>query len=315
MIFVFGGAGFIGRGIVKRLLDEGKQVVVVDNLVVEPVDPVDERAIFIRGDVRRRHDIMMNVPLRQFLTQDHIETIYWLPAKQGYSEDWSTFGTVNIASAYLLFESLNSIRKQVGRIVLSSSQAIYSPGLKVSEEHPKEAASVYGQTKWFQEQAFFQLARSLSIQLVALRYSIVLGAGQSTQSSESGILRNWYRRCKRGELPEVYGRGKQVRDFVHVEDVVEANLLAARTPLPEDMSQVALNVGGYPASVMQMAQLFGEITTWTKFHSVGERRPGGEFSLTSSSDRAKQYLGWEPRLSLSRQVRDFVEGCKRLGKL
>lgn len=305
-----GGAGFIGRPIARRLLADGWTVCVADSLVIRPEEPLPSGVEFWTCDVRWHSQLQAAVAWAR------PEVIFWLAARQGYGMDWRQFASVNVTPAYGLAEVLRDEPAGPGvrRIVLASSQAVYAPGLNVPEDGLRVPTSVYGLSKLQQEAAFEHFALAGGPPVVALRPSVVLGRGQAVQSSESGVLRNWARSAAAGAEPEIYGTGEHVRDFVHVEDVARAFLLAgqdrpgdARAPFQ------ALNLGGHAESLLGLAGRFHEAWGGGPAPVVLGRdvRPGGEFSMTSSSKAAEAALGWRPELGLDRQVMDFVRGVRR----
>ena len=311
---VVGGAGFIGRPICRRLLALGWDVWVADNLAIRPEEPIPDGVRFHWADVRYYSQIVLALEVSK------PDVLFWLAAHQGYGPDWKWFGSVNIVSAYALAEALreaDAAGRPVRRVVLASSQAVYAPGMQVHEDHPKVPTSVYGLSKWQQEQAFEHFARAGGPPTVALRPSIVLGRGQAVQSSESGVLRNWARAALAGRRPEIYGTGEHVRDFVHVEDVARAFVRAAQqAPGGTRAPFVALNLGGPSMSLLELARRFQVAWGGSLEPEVlgREIRPGGEFSMTSDPSAAWEALGgWVPGLGIEQQVGDFVAGVRAAG--
>jgi UDP-glucose 4-epimerase len=305
-ILVVGGAGFVGRDLVRNLIDYQYRVVVLDNLTIEPSEklPLSTRCYLQIGDCRKPNDI--KTAIMSMAEVDPIEYIYWLAAKQGYDNLWSEFGSTNVNSAYGFFEMLPTLYPwRPKRIILASSQAIYSPATLVREYSATIPPSVYGMSKLCQEKSFFTLAAQLKIPVVALRYSIILGRGQSLQSTESGILRNWYRAWVEGREPEIYGDGCQIRDFVHISDVTKANILALTSSYLAGGG--VLNIGGIPSTIIDVAEIFHQETGCRKPRILNnDVRPGGEYSLTSDSHLANTYLKWAPTVTLKEQIHDFV---------
>lgn len=297
------GVGFIGTATGNRLVHNGWDVVGFDDGMIERESEVE----FPVG----HGDVCNPGHIGDFLRHHRPEVIFWFPARQGYGFDHSDFARVQLLGTYSLFEALDKIPwgDTPKRIVLASSQAIYDPGVNVKEDRNQFPPSVYGWSKHQQEEAFhwFCMTRRY-IDCVALRYSIVLGPGQALQSTESGLLRNWYRKWKAGEAPEIYGVGTQLRDFVHVEDVAEANILAATC---EDAPS-AFNIGGNSASISDMAKWFMEMTDCVTPVVLGtSQRPGGEYSMVSCSQYAKAVLGWESKHAPAVCMRDFLDSAKR----
>jgi UDP-glucose 4-epimerase len=298
-VLVVGGAGFIGRKLTRRLNNLGFAVNIFDDESIIPAEEPSGYREYFRSSIMFLEDLM--VAIRE--TTPSI--IYWLVSRQGYLEDWHEYGSTNVAGAYNFFSVLNRLGKTFhpNRIVLSSSQAIYLAGLRRKEKDPKIPPSVYGITKLQQEQAFHHFADTLSVEVVALRYSVVLGDGQSMQASESGILRNWYREVRQGKPPTIYGDGEQIRDFVHVDDVVEANVLAGTSELGRSR---AYNVAGFPQKIAQLAAAFQEVSGCADPVALGKDvRPGGEYGLTSDHSLIWGELGWAPKKSIQAQVGDF----------
>lgn len=290
-IAIFGGAGFIGRHLARKLLSLGHKIVVIDNLCVEPAEPLPKGVAFVKANTR---DLVIRAALNH-----GPEVIYWLQAKQGYKNSWKTYAHENIEPVYNFFRAVELNQTRIKKIILASSQAVYEPGLDRDEGSIASPPSVYGMTKLQQEHAFRLFCNIYNIQLIALRYSIVLGAGQSMKSTESGVLRNWYRAYKRGERPKIYGDGKQIRDFVSVSDVTAFNARA----LNLEFSRI-MNVYGFRTTILGLFKIFRSITKCRNAEILGtDIRPGGEFDMTSTTF----YNVRKPVVGLRRQVKDFVD--------
>jgi len=295
------GAGFIGTATGNRIHEDGGEVVGADNWMIKS----GERQLFDCQTV----DVRKPKNVEAFISAYRPPVIFWFPARQGYKMDHAAFADVQVRGTYSLFQALDALKEdgyRPDRIVLASSQAIYSPGVDAPEGHPKDPPSVYGFSKLQQEEAFRWFCRSREIVCLAMRYSIVLGPGQALQSTESGLLRNWNRCLKDRKAPEIYGDGEQLRDFVHIDDVARANIQAAKYPVSE-----SFNIGGQTRSVKEMAAAFDSMTDCKTPVVTGKaERPGGEYSMTSSSSYAKERLKWEAIADPEACMRDFLDYAK-----
>lgn len=315
-VLVVGGLGFVGRALVRALQREkhrihittSQQVTAIDDESVKPFERFDaweekERPIYEKVDVRKPKDI------RQVLRRVKPAVIYWLAARQGYDRDWANYAKVNVAASYTFWESFQWNGCHLPeKVVLASSQAVYAPAEAVRETYPAVPPSVYGLTKLQQEQAFFHFANQFGVPLVALRYSIILGGGQSMQSTESGILRNWWRDYKADRPPQVYGAGTHLRDFVSIGDVTRANLAALRYPVSE-----IFNIGGPEVTIKEMARIFSEEAGAMAPEVTGkDHRPGGEYSLYSDSSKARELLKWQARDSVRDMIRGFIASLREI---
>lgn len=299
-VAIFGGIGFIGRAIAKTLLEHQDKVYIADNWSVIPEEDPPKGAFKSCVDVRDPSRI------GEFLTGVKPDIVFWLAARQGYYSDYSSFATTNINGVYAFFEAIEENGNRP-KVILASSQAVYAPGLDRTEESDTAPPSVYGFSKLQQERAFKTFCEWYSMPLIVLRYSIVLGPGQSLQSSESGVLRNWWRAYRQGISPRIYGDGRQIRDFVHVDDVTEANLLAV------DYGESGLfNIGGDRASIINLFRAFQRATGCKDAVHTKAVRPGGEYSMTSQSLLAHQKLGWQIYKAYESQVEDFVDSRRHL---
>lgn len=335
---VTGGAGFIGSHIADALLARGCEVRVLDNL--EPrVHPRGRPAYlsreieFLEGDVRDR------AALERALVG--AEIVFHLAAYQDYMPDYSKFFHSNVVSTALLFEIIREKHLPVHKIIVASSQSVYGEGQYRCAEHGlilpearpvaqldrgdwdlrcpnchgalipvllREAhanpAGPYGISKFAQELAALRLGKILGIHTVALRYSIVQGARQSFYNAYSGICRIFTRAFRSGQAPVIFEDGKQLRDYVHISDVVAANLLVADDPRADGQ---AFNVGsGRATSVVEYARVLRQ-----KMNApVAPEIPGvyrvGDVRHTVSSIAKLQALGWNVTKGLDEIFADYL---------
>jgi UDP-glucose 4-epimerase len=304
---LFGGAGFIGREVTRCLSGDDFVTVCADNNDVEPEDKSP-------ASVSRVCDVRSSNSIYKLLLCYKPPAIFWFPARQGYYADYSNFARTQYVGTYALFEAIDKVSGYIPEaIILSSSQAIYSPCRGASENSEKRPPSVYGLSKLHQEKAFRWFCRHRAIPFVALRYSIVLGGGQALQSTESGVIRNWFRAWHRDRRGEVYGKGTQYRDFVHVKDVAESNILALRFAT-ELGACGEFNISGPEMSINDAFSVWKKLTgcrdSKVLDHDV---RPGGEYDMTSHCGLANAVLKWNAKRGFEEMLKDFLESAKKRG--
>lgn len=343
-VLVIGGAGFIGSHLVDRFLQEGFQVRVLDSLETR-IHPqgkpayLSPQAEFIQGDVTDREALLH--ALRG------VDVVSHQAAYQDYMPDFSRFLHVNAVGTALLYELIVGERLKVKKVIVASSQAVYGEGQYVCPEHGKFLPTPRGRQlqegKWevscpqcgresqperlreeymnpYNQYAVSKLAQEKTalgvgwlngIPSVALRYSITQGPRQSLFNHYSGVCRIFVSRALRGEPLLIYEDGLQTRDFVHVQDVVEANMLV----LHKDGADFqAFNVGsGRSTSVLDYARAVGDkVGRAVDLRLPGEYRRGDNRHSVSSIEKLKS-LGWLPIRDLSTILDDFLEWVERSG--
>lgn len=336
---VTGGAGFIGSHTVDALLDRGFEVRILDSL--EPPVHVDSQlppyvpddAEMIIGDVRD--------PEAWRPALDGVDVVFHLAAQQDYLTDFSKFATVNDGGTALLYEILVNRPNHVRKVVLGSSQSVYGEGTYVCPEHGQQRPGLrplarleagqwdhlcyicsqpmgfqphrepnaqpsnhYGVSKYAQELYALTLSERYQIPTVALRYSVTQGPRQSAHNAYSGVCRVFASRILSGLPPIIYEDGRQLHDYVHVRDVVAANLLAAED---ERSDYRTFNVGGTNVlSVIDYAALVAE----TLDVEIEPQIPGlfrvGDTRNSVSDSSSLQALGWRPTATAQEIVQDYV---------
>ncbi|HUI27650.1 MAG TPA: NAD-dependent epimerase/dehydratase family protein [Candidatus Kryptonia bacterium] len=344
---VTGGAGFIGSHIADRLLAEGLEVRILDNLQprVHPHGKpphVPAAAEFITGDVRDKE------ALRRALRG--VEVVFHQAAYQDYMSDFSTFLSTNAVSTALILEILVEERWPVRKVIVASSQAVYGEGqyrcalhgefqpltrdpsrlaaglweivcpqcgapaeaLLLDERH-HNPCNAYAVSKLAEELTALRLGQLYDIPTVALRYSITQGPRQSLFNGYSGICRIFCSRLAHRQPPIVFEDGEQRRDYVHIADVVDANWLVlndARTNFQ------AFNVGSGRATTVREYATALIATMGVPLAPVlsGEYRLGDNRHSVSSIARL-QALGWRPRRALPDIFDDYLEWLRNQGEI
>lgn len=305
-ILVTGGAGFIGSHLVDALVEQGHEVVVIDNLSTGFRKNVNPRARLYEistGDDglvevfdRERPQIVSHhaaqVDLRKSVTD---------PA---FDARENILGSLNVI--------VNSIRLGVKKLIYASSGgAVYGEPqyLPVDENHPVNPISQYGVSKHAVEHYLYLYALHYGLNYVALRYGNVYGPRQNP-FGEAGVVAIFARQMLRGEQPTIFGRGDKTRDYTHISDVVEANLLALKRG-----RNAIYNIGtGVETSDQEVFDTLAEALGYHGSPLYTEVRKGEIHRICLDCSKAEKELGWRPRLSLKEGIGKTV-GYYKEGKL
>lgn len=290
-ILVTGGAGFIGSHLVETLAADN-DVVVVDNLSGGRREWVDDRATLIEGDVRNEQTVARAV--------DGVDLIFHQAANVSVQRSVEAPVESHETNVDATLRLLEHARNEDARFVFASSAAIYGTpeAVPIDESDPKRPTSPYGAEKHAADQ-YCRLYHDLyDVETVALRYFNVYGPRQRG-GQYSGVIDVFLDQADCGENITVHGDGAQTRDFVHVDDVVAANCLAAVNGTPGE----AYNVGtGDSISIRALAELVRETTETTSDIVHVDAREGDIEQSSPSIKKIQAELGFEPRRSLEAEL-------------
>jgi dTDP-L-rhamnose 4-epimerase len=346
-ILVTGGAGFIGSHTCDRLVASGHEVVVLDALT-SPVHDGTSRVTLPEGvelcvgDVRDR-DLLADLLRR-------VDAVYHLAAYQDYLPDFARFTDVNVTSTALIYEIAVAERLDLHRVVVASSQSAMGEGLYVCAEHgaqvpgmrplaaleraewdlrcatcggpmqmqptPESVANpqnAYGMSKYGAETVATNLGRRYGIPTVALRYSIVQGPRQSVHNAYSGACRIFNLHYLLGGAPTLYEDGENIRDYVNIHDVVDANVLVLAD---ERAPGSVFNVGGGAGyTTRQFADIVRRHYGSDREAVVtGEYRFGDTRHIRSDIS-ALTALGWRPTRTPGDSVAEYASWLKGMDGL
>jgi len=345
-VLITGGAGFIGSHTSRVLLEKGYEVRLLD-LLKPPVHPVGgpppwlpHDAELIVGDIRDRDAV------RRAL--NGVEAVIHLAAYQDYLPDFSTFFHVNTVGTALIYELVIEAHLPVQKIVVASSQAAYGEGRhhcdehgdvypdirseeqlmagawnlrcpicgqpigwRVTDESRVNPQNQYGLSKYTQEQVALSLGKRYRIPTTCLRYSITQGRWQSPFNAYSGICRIFTLRARAGKRPIVFEDGNQLRDYVYVEDVARANLIALEDSRTDFESY---NVAGdKPTSALQYAQIVSQVLRPGLAVDIpGYYRFGDTRHIVSDSTKLRA-LGWHNTRSVADVVAEYAAWIEGVG--
>lgn len=343
-VLVTGGAGFIGSHLVDALVGEGNTVRVLDALVpqvhgenAQPVN-VDSSVEFIRADVCDRAAVDKALEGIEIVFHEAAE----VGVGQSMYEIERYVRANDLGTAVLL-EAVLARQPQIKKLVVASSMSIYGEGayrcekcgvvypqlretdqllerrwelecpgcgkqvtpVGTTEDKPLFPTSVYAVTKQDQEQFCLAVGRSYKIPTVALRYFNVYGARQALSNPYTGVCAIFSSRLLNGNRPMIFEDGEQTRDFVHVSDIVQANLKAIET---DKADYQAVNVGtGVATSVRTVCELLADgLDVDLEPEIVGKYREGDIRHCVSDISRARTLLGYEPKVSLQKGIPELL---------
>ena len=304
---VSGGAGFIGSHVADRLIAEGYQVEILDNLSSGRRENLPRGAVFHHMDIGSE-DAARVVREGRFDVLCHLAA--QIDVRKSVLDPVADART-NIVGSLNLLEAVRA-SGHASRVVFSSTGgAIYGDFVPIpSVEHmPKDPESPYGIAKFSVELYLAYYARVHQLDTVALRYSNVYGPRQDPHG-EAGVVAIFCNRVLRGEPLTVFGDGLQTRDYVFAGDVAQANLAAATVPLPSprQVDVRAFNIGtGRETSVLELAQTLQRAAgTAVPVHHAPAR--AGELPRSAVAiDKAMKALGWRPEVNLEDGLRMTCE--------
>ena len=338
-ILITGGAGFIGSHTADRLIEEGHNVIIFDNLEKQVhnnkiPEYLNKKCDFVLGDVRNKEE------LKKILK--NVDVIYHFAARVGVGQsmyeisdyiETNVMGTANIFDI-IVKENIKNIKK----IIVASSMSIYGEGayscdicktivypqerqiengwdfvccnkkmriLPVTESKPLYPNSVYAVSKKDQEIYSLILGKTYKIPVVALRYFNIYGSRQALSNPYTGVCAIFLSNILNNNPVNIYEDGQQLRDFVNIKDIVEANYLAM---INDSANYQVFNVGsGSPITICNIADFLMkklDVKKDLKFIS-GKYRVGDVRNCIANIDKIKKMLNFEPKY-------DFYSGCDEL---
>lgn len=303
-ILVLGGAGYIGSHAVYQLIDQAYNVVVVDNLQTGHQEAIHPKAKFYQGDIRNK-DFLLDV-----FAQEEIEAVIHFAANSLVGESMEKpldYFSNNVYGTQIVLEVMKEY--DVGYIVFSSSAAVYGEQkvMPITEDTQTNPTNTYGETKLVMEKMMKWCDQAYGMKYVALRYFNVAGARESAEIGENHTpethLVPLILQVALGQREQItiFGEdydtadGTCIRDYIHVEDLINAHILALEYLRRGGESNI-FNLGsskGY--SVKEMVNEARQVTNHSIPSKVGERRAGDPSTLIASSEKAKSILGWSPK--------------------
>ncbi|MCM3242028.1 UDP-glucose 4-epimerase GalE [Cytobacillus sp. FSL W8-0315] len=310
-ILVTGGAGYIGSHIVDLLIRKGYETVVVDHLAAGHRQAVHPKAAFYEGDIRSQ-DFLNSV-----LSGERIEAVFHFAASSLVGESMKNplhYYDNNVLGSLNLLKALDT--HKVKQLVFSSTAAVYGEAKSqpIQEDAPLKPASPYGETKLAIERMLHWWAQASGARFVSLRYFNAAGAkasggiGEDHQNETHLIPIILQAALGKRESVSIFGDdyptkdGTCIRDYIHVEDLAEAHLLALRYLEAGGESNV-FNLGGSKGiSVKEVIETAAEVTNRCFKVTIAPRRSGDPAELVASSEKARSLLNWQPKKTSIRQI-------------
>jgi len=289
-LIVTGGAGFIGSHVVDKLVELGHQVVVVDNLLLGNKKFVNKKAKFVKADIRDLKKL-----LKIFKGADAVFHLAADPRLQISVEDPAITHEINVTGTINVLVA--AWKNKVKKVIFTSSGAVYGDHkvLPVKENFELRPLSPYGLHKLIGEKYCQLFSELYGLETVCLRYFNVFGPRKLGTGAYPLVIPAFLQMRKDGKPMTIVGDGNSTRDYVHVEDVAKANILAWEADIK---AGEAINIGsGIETSVNKIAQYIKGET----IHIPS--RPGEMRSVMADITLAKKLLNWQPTITLEEGIK------------
>ena len=295
---VTGGAGFVGSNLVKLLVREGHQVKVIDNLhtgKMENLEKVIEDIEFCKLDIQDFDSMEKELKDTEGVFHQAALTVvqdsFKIPEK---------YHNVNVDGTENIFKIA---QKNNFKVVYASSSSVYGHQdiVPILENFEKKPINPYGKTKLDDEILAEQYVKQ-GARIIGLRYFNIFGKGQTLEYS--GVITKFLDKLRDKESPIIFGTGSQIRDFIHVEDIAKANLLAMKS----DVSFTHANIGtGNSISILELAQNMIDISG-LKLEPIMKKALEGDIEKSQSDNSlARKLFNWKPERSLENWLKETIK--------
>ena len=298
---VTGGAGFIGSHITKKLVECGDIVTVIDNMNTgkkKNLESVMDKINFVKGDI-------LDIDLLEDVTKDADGVFHQaaLASVQDSFDEPDKYHNVNVNGT----ENILKLSKKYGfKVVYASSSSVYGNPIRIpiKESDGKNPINPYAETKLKKEELAIKYSK-MGVSVIGLRYFNVFGKGQSKEYA--GVLK-LFLECIRDKLPpKINGDGTQFRDFVHVSDVVDSNIMSMNSNITHEFFNVGTNT---TITILDLAKTIIEYSGLNIEPIFGPALDGDVHKTKANIDLIKKKIGWEPSVMLVDWVKDIISSKK-----
>jgi UDP-glucose 4-epimerase len=303
-ILITGGAGFIGSHLAHKLVDDGYEAVLLDNLQRGRTEYIDDlvskkKATFVKGDVRDRKTVFDCMKDAKYVFHEASLCINYCFAHPEECLD------VNINGSYNVFKAAKELG--VKRVIFASSASVYGNALHfpTNEDDKLNPLTPYCVSKIAGE----YLLRISGVEHNILRYFNVYGARQSTDAYYTSVIVNFIKKLTANESPTIHGDGMQTMDFVNVHDIVEANYLAMLTSRANEIYNVA---SGKSTSVNELFRLLAQLIG-SKVEPIYKPFPAtGKLVSRRQADISRlESIGWKTRVDLKEGLSRLIDDVRK----
>ncbi len=302
-ILVTGGCGFIGSHIVEALVQRGYRVRILDNFStgkLENIASISKQEIeVLEGDVADVSTVDAAMQGCEYVFHEAAIASVTKSVNDPVGTARVNYGgTINVLEA--------ARKHDIRRVVFAGSAAVYGdePTLPKHESMPANPIAPYGVDKLASELMGHFYARTLGVEFVSLRYFNVFGQRQDPSSPYSGVISIFCDRIRQGLAPIIYGDGLQSRDFVHVVDVVQANLIVMEHPKATGRT---FNVGrGVATSLLEITNVLNDLTL-KNLRPIHKQPRLGDIRHSRADNAALKALGWSPTISIRQGLAELLQ--------
>ena len=295
---VTGGAGFVGSHLVKLLVKEGHTVTVIDNLHTgkkENLRSVIQQITFKKIDIRNYEELEKNMK--------NIDGVFHqaaLTVVQDSFKNPQEYHDVNVGGTENIFKLA---QKNNFKVVYASSSSVYGHQEKVpiKENASRNPINPYGQTK-LDDEFLVEKYSKIGVTIIGLRYFNIFGQGQTLEYA--GVITKFLDRIKQNKAPIIFGEGSQIRDFIYVEDIVMANLLAMKSKV----NNLLANIGtGKSITILELAKMFLKISN-LELKPIFKNALDGDIEKSQANiELATSSFNWKPKKMLNEWLIEILK--------